>query len=69
MTVRSDLGAGRWGVYRRERGRPWALVVHAGDRRAAEALMVRLAREARHSADWVCGPLSDPPSDDRLACR
>lgn len=59
----------RFGVYTRVRGAAWTLVVHAGDRAAAERLMIDLAAEARHSADWAVRALADPPEADTTPCQ
>lgn len=50
----SELGSSpRWGVYTRRGPRdPWRLVATESGHPEAESLMVRLASEARGSADW-----------------
>ena len=61
MTVTTDAGPQRWGVFnRRDRRRPWVLVVSHGDRRAAERLLIDLAATAKQSGDWKVGPVTDP---------
>jgi hypothetical protein len=69
MTVTTDAVTGRFGIFTRTRGRPWQLVVHVGDKAAAERLMVQLASEARGSADWCVRPVSDPPTPIAAAGR
>lgn len=53
MTVTTEPAADRWGIYTRPNRRsPWSLVVHAGDKAAAERLLIDLASTAKQSGDW-----------------
>jgi hypothetical protein len=50
----------RFGVYVRDGGGPWRLLIHAGDRAAAVGLMARLAAEDRGRRDWAVRPVPMP---------